>query len=159
VLLNSKLFVDWRRFAKSPRQALQFAREARHFTRGGCRLPSTGGQLYLVVGFAPPWIGYLVQENEVCVGSCGFKGPPVNKRVEIAYFAFPEHEGRGFATQMARLLLRIVNEADAEVIATAQTLPRESASTAILKKLGFVLIGTVNDPEDGEVWEWQIGGE
>jgi hypothetical protein len=49
--------------------------------------------------------------------------------------------------------------ADAEVIATAQTLPRESASTAILKKLGFVLIGTVNDPEDGEVWEWQIGGE
>ena len=116
-------------------------------------------QLYLLVGFAPPWIGYLVQENEVCVGSCGFKGPPVNKRVEIAYFAFPEHEGRGFATQMARLLLRIVNEADAEVIATAQTLPRESASTAILKKLGFVLIGTVNDPEDGEVWEWKIGGE
>jgi ribosomal-protein-alanine N-acetyltransferase len=112
-------------------------------------------QLYLVVGFAPPWIGYLVQENEVCVGSCGFKGPPVNKRVEIAYFAFPEHEGRGFATQMARELLRIVSEADAEVIATAQTLPRESASTAILKKLGFVLIGTVNDPEDGEVWEWQ----
>ena len=115
-------------------------------------------QLYFVVGFAPPWIGYLAQENEVCVGSCGFKGPPLNKRVGIAYFAFPEHEGRGFATQMARELLRIVSEADAEVIATAQTLPRESASTAILKKLGFVLIGTVNDPEDGEVWEWQIGG-
>ena len=25
----------------------------------------------------------------------------------------------------------------------------------LLKKLGFVLIGTVNHPEDGEVWEWQ----
>jgi RimJ/RimL family protein N-acetyltransferase len=114
-------------------------------------------ELYLVVGFAPPWIGYLAQENDVCVGSCGFKGPPVNKRVEIAYFAFPEYEGRGFATQMARELLRIVSEADAEIITTAQTLPRESASTAILKKLGFVLIGTVNHPEDGEVWEWQRG--
>ena len=38
-------------------------------------------QLYLAVGFAPPWIGYLAQENDVCVGSCGFKGPPVNNRV------------------------------------------------------------------------------
>jgi ribosomal-protein-alanine N-acetyltransferase len=112
-------------------------------------------QLYLAVGFAQPWIGYLAQENDICVGSCGFKGPPVNKRVEIAYFAFPEYEGRGFATQMAGELLRIASEADAEVITTAQTLPRESASTAILKKLGFVLIGTVNHPEDGEVWEWQ----
>jgi RimJ/RimL family protein N-acetyltransferase len=112
-------------------------------------------QLYLVAGFAPPWIGYLAQENDGCVGSCGFKGPPVNKRVEIAYFTFPEYEGRGIATQMAHALLRIVSETDAEVIATAQTLPQESASTAILKKLGFVLIGTVNHPEDGEVWEWQ----
>lgn len=112
-------------------------------------------QLYLVVGFTPPWIGYLAQENDVCVGSCGFKGPPVNKRVEIAYFTFPEYEGRGFATQMARELLRIVSEADAEIITTAQTLPRESASTAILKKLEFALIGSVNHPEDGEVWEWQ----
>jgi RimJ/RimL family protein N-acetyltransferase len=112
-------------------------------------------QLYLVAGFAPPWIGYLAQENDVCVGSCGFKGPPVGKHVEIAYFTFPEYEGRGIATRMARALLRIVGETDAEVTATAQTLPQESASTAILKKLGFVLIGTVNHPEDGEVWEWQ----
>jgi RimJ/RimL family protein N-acetyltransferase len=112
-------------------------------------------QLYRVVGFAPPWIGYLAQESAVCIGSCGFKGPPVNKRVEIAYFTFPEYEGRGFATQMASALLGIAGEAGAEVIATAQTLPQESASTAILKKLGFVLIGTVDHPEDGEVWEWQ----
>jgi ribosomal-protein-alanine N-acetyltransferase len=116
-------------------------------------------QLYMAAGFVPPWLGYLAQESDVCVGSCGFKGPPVNRRVEIAYFTFPGHEGRGLATQMARALLRIVSETDAAVIATAQTLPRESASTAILKKLEFVLTGTVNHPEDGEVWEWQYAVE
>jgi hypothetical protein len=30
-----------------------------------------------------------------------------------------------------------------------------SASTTILSRLGFQLAGTVNDPDDGEVWEWQ----
>ena len=83
------------------------------------------------------------------------QGATCKQSCRIAYFAFPEYEGRGFATRMAGELLRIASEADAEVITTAQTLPRESASTAILKKLGFVLIGTVNHPEDGEVWEWQ----
>jgi ribosomal-protein-alanine N-acetyltransferase len=116
-------------------------------------------QLYMTAGFVPPWLGYLAQENDICVGSCGFKGPPVNRRVEIAYFTFPGHEGRGLATQMARALLRIASETDAGVIATAQTLPRESASTAILTKLGFVLIATVNHPEDGEVWEWHVAVE
>jgi RimJ/RimL family protein N-acetyltransferase len=115
-------------------------------------------KLYQAAGFASPWLGYFALEDDVCVGTCGFKGPPVNNRVEIAYFTFPEHEGRGCATRMARALLRIVRETDAEVIATAQTLPREGASTAILQKLGFVLIGSLNHPEDGEVWEWQVAG-
>lgn len=31
------------------------------------------------------------------------------------------------------------------------------ASTAILRKLGFVWVDRVDHPEDGEVWEWQRG--
>jgi hypothetical protein len=30
----------------------------------------------------------------------------------------------------------------------------ENFSTKILRKNNFTLIGTVIDPEDGEVWEW-----
>ena len=116
---------------------------------------SAYGQLYRAGGFVPPWLGYFALEEGVCIGTCGFKGPPVSRRVEIAYFTFPEYEGRGCATRMARALLRTARETDAAVIVTAQTLPRESASTAILRKLGFVLLGSVNHPEDGEVWEWQ----
>jgi hypothetical protein len=49
-------------------------------------------QLYRVVGYEPPWVGYLAFENGICVGSCGFKSPPQDNRVEIAYFTFPGHE-------------------------------------------------------------------
>jgi hypothetical protein len=38
----------------------------------------------------------------------------------------------------------------------AQTLPEENASTAILKKLGFTLVGSVQHPDDGTVWEWEL---
>jgi [ribosomal protein S5]-alanine N-acetyltransferase len=61
-------------------------------------------QFYNSQGFTPPWTGYLAEQDGVIVGSCGFKGAPVNNRVEIAYFTFPEFEGRGLATQMARHL-------------------------------------------------------
>lgn len=43
-----------------------------------------------------------------------------------------------------------------KVLIAAQTLPQESASTTILRRLGFALVGTVDHPEDGPVWEWQL---
>jgi ribosomal-protein-alanine N-acetyltransferase len=52
-------------------------------------------QLYKAVGYEPPWVGYLALEHGSCVGSCGFKSPPENNRVEIAYFTFPGHESGG----------------------------------------------------------------
>ena len=113
-------------------------------------------QLYGSVGYEPPWIGYLAFEDDTCVGACGFKSPPENNRVEIAYFTFPEHESRGIATAMATELVRIALEKLPAVIVAAQTLPEENASTSILKKLQFRLTGTLEHPEDGQVWEWQL---
>ena len=114
-------------------------------------------QLYRSVGYEPPWIGYLTIENGTCVGTCGFKAPPQNNRVEIAYFTFPGHESRGVATRMASELLRLAFAKMPAVTVAAQTLPEENASTSILKKLRFRLVGTVEHPEDGLVWEWQLG--
>lgn len=74
--------------------------------------------------------------------------------MEIAYFTFPEFEGRGFATEMAKQLLQIAATADSTVQVYAQTLPVNSASTKILEKLGFTLSGSINHSEDGIVWEW-----
>jgi len=64
-------------------------------------------QLYRAVGYEPPWIGYLAVENGICVGMCGFKSPPRNSRVEIAYGTLPGHESRGVATRMASELIRL----------------------------------------------------
>lgn len=85
--------------------------------------------LYNSVGFARPWLGYFARQDSVCIGTCGFKGPPENDRVEIAYFTFPGYEGRGYATRMARALIDIAWETKADVVIAAQTLPNESAST------------------------------
>jgi RimJ/RimL family protein N-acetyltransferase len=105
-------------------------------------------------GSAPlPWVGYLAEEQGVLVGTCAFKTPPVEGAVEIAYFTFPTHEGRGVATRMATGLIEIAGENGATRI-KAQTLPQANASTHILEKLGFYLVGAVMHPEDGEVWEW-----
>ena len=113
-------------------------------------------QLYSAAGYVSPWLGYFVLADSVCIGTCGFKGPPQNNRVEIAYFTFPEYERCGYATRMARTLVELARGVDADLIIAAQTLPQTSASTAILKRLGFVLMGSINHPEDGEVWEWQL---
>jgi len=115
-------------------------------------------QMYAEVGFAPPWIGYLAVVNDVCVGACGFKMAPKHGRAEIAYFTFPDHERRGYATSMARALVDVAGAADPRVIVTAQTLPEKNASTRILEKLGFRLRGPVEHPEDGTVWQWELFG-
>ncbi len=103
-------------------------------------------QLYSAVGYEPPWIGYLAIENGECVGTCGFKSPPRDNRVEIAYFTFPEYEPRGIATRMAAELIRMATNAMPALIVAAQTLPEFNASTSILKKLEFRLIGFVEHP-------------
>jgi ribosomal-protein-alanine N-acetyltransferase len=115
--------------------------------------------LYRAVGYVKPWLGYFAIDAGICIGTCGFKGPPDGNRVEIAYFTFPEYERRGYATRRARMLVDIACSAGPNVAIAAQTLPVESASTTILKRLGFKLVGTVAHPEDGDVWEWRLPRE
>ena len=111
---------------------------------------------YRNVGFVRPWIGYVAVNDGIPVGACGFKSSPVAGRVEIAYGTFPGHEGRGIATTMARELVQISRQRDASLTVIAQTLPEENASTSILKKLGFTQTGSVDHPDDGIVWEWEL---
>lgn len=111
---------------------------------------------YQRTGFVPPWTGYVGVDGGLLVGVCGFKGAPANGRIEIAYGTAPGHEGKGVATALARELVEIARTTDDSLTVFAQTLPEENASTSILKKIGFALIGTVEHPEDGTVWEWEL---
>jgi RimJ/RimL family protein N-acetyltransferase len=113
-------------------------------------------KLYQRVGFHRPWIGYLVLQDAKVVGTCAFTAPPREDKVEIAYFTFPEFEGHGIATAMARELIVIARAAVPAIIVTAHTLPQRNASNSILEKLGFEFISTIDHPEDGKVWEWHL---
>lgn len=118
-------------------------------------LPATAA-MYRATGFVPPWIGYLAISAGCAVGTCAYKSPPAAGRVEIAYFTFPEFEGRGIATAMARQLVALARAESPGVTVTAQTLPARNASNGILEKLGFSRAGSAMDAEAGEVWEWHL---
>ncbi len=113
-------------------------------------------EMYKKSGYQPPWIGYLAIHNGKCVGTCAFKTPPIEGRVEIAYFTFPEDEGRGIATSMARLLIEIAMSESPRIRICAQTLPERNASTRVLEKLGFRKVAEIDHPEDGKVCEWEL---
>jgi RimJ/RimL family protein N-acetyltransferase len=115
--------------------------------------------LYESSGFHPPWIGYLADRDGEVVGACAFKSPPVQNRVEISYFTFPEYEGRGIAAEMARQLVRIARDAAPGVTVFAQTQPLENASTRILGRLGFRFECELLHPDDGRVWQWVLDPE
>lgn len=114
--------------------------------------------MYAALGYEEPWIGYLAVDGSAVVGTCGFKGPLRSGRVEIAYYTFPAFEGRGYATAMASQLVAIAKEHPAKPVIAAQTLPQRSPSHRILEKLSFRHVQTLQDPEDGTVWEWQRDG-
>ncbi len=114
---------------------------------------------YGVIGYNPPWISYLLEYGGQTVGICSFKGTPADKTVEIAYYTFPAYEGGGHASFMCRELVGIAAGHDESLTITARTLPEDNASTSVLKKNGFELVGLVTDPEDGEVFEWRYAGQ
>lgn len=101
-------------------------------------------------------MGYLALENDTIVGTCAFRSPPRNGEVEIAYFTFPEFEGRGLATKMARHLIQIVKNAELRTRIFAFTLPEKNASNRILQKLGFGFAGETRDEDGLIVWRWEL---
>jgi RimJ/RimL family protein N-acetyltransferase len=133
---------------------------ARNLADAGAHLREVGkayGEFYDRVSPSPPWIGYLAEdEASGIVGSCGYKGDCRDGTVEIAYFSFPGFERRGFATEMARLLNDMAWRRREVRIILAHTLQEENASVRILRRLGFAWRGTVDDPEDGPVWRWEL---
>ena len=113
-------------------------------------------QMYQAFGYQEPWLGYLAVLDGSCVGTCAFKSVPEGGRVEITCYTFPEFEGRGVATQMTQQLVDMALKFDRNLTIAAQTLPEINASTKVLEKHGFELVGLVGHEQDGEVWEWVL---
>ena len=98
----------------------------------------------------------VARADAAAVGRCGFKGPPGEDGVvEIAYGVAPECAGKGYATEMAQVLVTHAFSTSQVHIVRAHTLPQANASTRVLTKCGFHRVGEVVDPEDGLVWRWE----
>lgn len=108
------------------------------------------------IAFVPPWLCFVGLEDGVPVAVGGYKSQPVELRVEIAYGTVPGHDGKGHATVLAAELVRVARLQDEGLTIVAQTLPEKNASGSVLKKLGFEMMRTVDHPEDGLVWEWEL---
>jgi RimJ/RimL family protein N-acetyltransferase len=112
---------------------------------------------------ADPWThGFAVIHlpDRAMIGMAGYKGPPgIEGVVEIAYAIVPAYQGRGYATEGAGALVSRAFDDDKVRVVIAHTLPEKNASTRVLQKCGFKLIGEVMDPEDGRVWRWEFKRE
>ena len=102
------------------------------------------------------WFPILTESNTL-VGSCGFKGPPdANGMVELGYEVAVSHRNRGFATAITRLLIaKAWDDASVRTV-QAHTLAEENASVAVLRKCGFANVETLSDPDEGDVWRWEL---
>ena len=110
---------------------------------------------------ADPWRdGFAVVHltDNVVIGLCSFTGPPgAEGVVEIAYGIAPGYQGHGYATEAAQALITYAFATGFVRSIRAHTLPEHNASTRVLAKSGFRLVGEITDSQDGLVWRWERG--
>jgi len=108
------------------------------------------------------WWTYLFvhKADRALVGLGGFKGEPNEEgTVEIGYAVAPAYRRRGLALEAAHGMVAYAFSHPEVKRVNAHTLPEQNASTKVLGKVGMKHAGTVNDPEDGEVWRWSLSRE
>jgi [ribosomal protein S5]-alanine N-acetyltransferase len=108
-------------------------------------------------GIDPAWGThlYIHSADRALIGLGGFKGPVVDGTVEIGYGIAPEYRGAGYATEAARVLVERAQAAGVTTV-TARTLAEPNASTRVLGRLGFTRTDTIEDPDDGPIWRWEL---
>jgi RimJ/RimL family protein N-acetyltransferase len=99
------------------------------------------------------WLARLIALNAgPVVGTVGFKGPPdFDGFVEIGYSVVGSQWRRGIATEACGAMLRWAAGDPRVKGFRAHTLHGDPASSGVLRKLGFVLVATLEDPDDGKL--------
>jgi GNAT superfamily N-acetyltransferase len=110
-----------------------------------------------VGGVDPRWMTHLFvhEEDYALVGLGGFKGAPVDGRVEIGYGIAPSYRGRGLATAAAAALVEIARRRGVTTV-VAHTLAETNPSTRVLCKLDFERKQEVRDVGAEVIWRWEL---
>ena len=100
---------------------------------------------------------FVHTSDKVLMGEGGFKSRPDQEGVvEIGYAIVPEYRRRGFAYEAAKGLADYAFSYPEVKIVQAHTLKDGTASIRVLEKLGMKLVGTSQDPDEGEVLQWRV---
>ena len=85
------------------------------------------------------WDGIIIHKaDQVAIGCMGFHGKPNEAGVvEIGYNIIPAYQGHGYATEMARQLIRWAFQTPDIKMITAQSLKENAASIRVLEKIGM----------------------
>lgn len=105
------------------------------------------------------WWTYLFvhKPDQTLIGLGGFKGVANEEgMVELGYAVAPAYRRRGLAIEATRGMIEYAFQHPGIRRVDAHTLPEKNASTGVLEKAGMKFMGTVNDPDDGEVWHWSL---
>ncbi|MES2775431.1 MAG: GNAT family N-acetyltransferase [Bacteroidota bacterium] len=105
------------------------------------------------------WGSYFIIHpvDRQLIGTGGYKGAPDEEGVvEIGYEVKEMYRNRGFATESASALISFAKSQAGIKAVRAHTLPRENHSVKVLQKCGMEFKGSVTDPDDGEVWRWEL---
>ncbi len=91
------------------------------------------------------------------LGTCGFKGDPSEAgTIEIGYEIHEAYRQQGLASEAAKGLIDFAFSHDEIQCVLAHTLAQETPSVLVLKKLGFQFVGLFNDPDDGDLWRFEL---
>ncbi len=108
----------------------------------------------VVTTFSEPWhTNWLIIVNGLVSGTIGFKGEPVENRLEVGYGVVPSQRGRGVATAALTQLLALIEGRG--LIVRAETVATNAASQSVLRHLSFEQVAQRHD-DDGSVlivWE------
>jgi RimJ/RimL family protein N-acetyltransferase len=105
------------------------------------------------------WFFHFIihRKDNILIGTGGFKGKPDAKgTVEIGYEIIPGYQGKGYATETARALIRHAFSFPEVKKVIAHTLQEYNASVSVLQKLGMRFVSMEKGSEEGDVWRWEL---
>lgn len=105
------------------------------------------------------WWAYfpIHKKNKELIGSGGYKGrPTADGLVEIGYEISLPYRNKGLATELAKALTKNAFNSEEVRKVVAHTLAQDNASTKVLLKCGFKKTEELHDPEDGDIWRWEL---
>jgi ribosomal-protein-alanine N-acetyltransferase len=101
-----------------------------------------------------PWhSSWLIVVDGLASGTVGFKGEPVDNRLEVGYGVVPSRRGQGVASAALKQLLTMLDGRDLTI--RAETATWNVASQMVLRRLGFLEIARRADSNDDELIIWE----